>query len=289
MFYRRLVYVILILALISLPLSLSSFLFAQDFEGKVVSITDGDTISVIHNGVPEKIRLNGIDCPEKGQAFGAKSKQFTSDMAFGKIVTVKEHGRDKYGRTIGDVFLPDGTNLNKELVKDGFAWWYYQYSDDKEIEQLEQEARVSREGLWSDPDPISPWNFRHNPGSRGNSISNTSLADNSVTSDPIDTVVYVTKTGSKYHRAGCRYLKSSISIKLSEAVSSYTPCSVCNPPTLDSLNTNKTYPKENIPPVITGTTTGETTPRGYQIYEGPRGGLYHYSKSGKKVYEKRKK
>src|SRR5438094_928760 len=78
------------------------------FTGKVVGVTDGDTISVLHNGRGEKIRLHGIDCPEKWQAFGKKAKQFTSDLAFGKEVTVKVFGRDRYGRTIGDVVLPDG-------------------------------------------------------------------------------------------------------------------------------------------------------------------------------------
>jgi endonuclease YncB( thermonuclease family) len=287
-FYHRLIYVIFLLSLISLPFFLSSSLFAQDFEGKVVSITDGDTISVMHNGVPEKIRLNGIDCPESSQAFSNKAKQFTGDTVFGKTVTIKEHGKDKYGRTIGDVLLPDGANFNKELVKAGFAWWYRQYSNDKELEQLEQEARVSKRGLWSDPNPVAPWDWRHNPSFADNSTLNISPTDKLAASDASDIIVYVTKTGSKYHRAGCRYLKSVIPIKLSEASSRYTPCSVCNPPTLDSPNTNKTPSEYDILPAITGTPTGETTPRGYQIYEGPRGGRYHYSKSGKKVYEKRK-
>lgn len=110
----------------------------------------------MHNGTPEKIRLNGIDCPERGQAFGNRAKQFTGDMVFGKTVTIKEYDNDKYGRTIGDVLLSDGTNLNKELLRQGFAWWYRQYSNDKELEQLEQEARLSKKGLWSDPKPVAP-------------------------------------------------------------------------------------------------------------------------------------
>ncbi|MFH1563490.1 MAG: thermonuclease family protein [Nitrospirota bacterium] len=161
MYYRRCFYVIFILCF---SVSLWA-LEVQEFKGKVVSIADGDTISVMHNGVREKIRLNGIDCPENRQAFGNRAKQFTGNMVFGKTVTIKGHGKDKYGRTMGDVFLPNGTCLNKELVKQGLAWWYRQYSNDSEIEQLEQAARSSNQGLWSDSNPLAPWDYRHNPTS----------------------------------------------------------------------------------------------------------------------------
>src|SRR5207245_8039450 len=106
-----------------------------DFAGRVVGITDGDTISVMHNGRAEKIRLNGIDCPEKGQSYGNKAKQFTSQLVFGKEVAIKDHGLDKYGRTIGDVVLPDGRTLNRELVAAGLAWWYRRYSKDQSLGQ----------------------------------------------------------------------------------------------------------------------------------------------------------
>ena len=87
-----------------------------------------NTISVMHNGLAEKIRLNGIDCPEDGQAFGNRAKQAASKLVFGKDVTVVEHGPDKYQRTIGDVTLPDGRNLNEELVHEGLCWWYRKYA-----------------------------------------------------------------------------------------------------------------------------------------------------------------
>src|SRR5205809_3843723 len=82
------------------------------FTGKVVGVSDGDTISVMHNGKAERIRLSGIDCPEKGQAFGQRAKQFTSALVFGKEVTVAVQDSDKYGRTIGEVKLLDGRVLN---------------------------------------------------------------------------------------------------------------------------------------------------------------------------------
>jgi endonuclease YncB( thermonuclease family) len=104
---------------------------------------------------PERIRLNGIDCPEKGQPFGNNAKHAASDLAFGKEVTVQTFGKEKYTRTIGDVILPDGMNLNQELVKRGWLWWYRKYAPgDTVLERLEQEAREARKGLWAYPQPM---------------------------------------------------------------------------------------------------------------------------------------
>ena len=87
--------------------------------GPVVSVLDGDTIEVLHNTYSERVRLSGIDCPENGQAFGTRAKQAASALVFGKDVMLQTHGQDKYGRTLAAVLLPDGTNVNHELVKDG--------------------------------------------------------------------------------------------------------------------------------------------------------------------------
>jgi len=97
-------------------------LLAENFTGKVVGITDGDTIRVMHNGVPERIRLWGIDCPESKQAFGPRAKQYTGDLAFGKTVTVRVKDIDRYKRTVAEIVLPDGRSLNREIVRAGFAW-----------------------------------------------------------------------------------------------------------------------------------------------------------------------
>src|SRR5215472_16861184 len=99
-----------------------------DFSGRVVGVLDGDTIEVLHNHPAERIRLNGIDCPEKGQAYGKKAKQAASELVFGKDVTLETFGKGKYGRTIADVLLPDGTNVNHMLVKEGWCWWYRKYA-----------------------------------------------------------------------------------------------------------------------------------------------------------------
>ena len=134
-----------------------------DFTGPVVSILDCDTIEVLHNTYPERIRLSGIDCPEKGQAFGTRAKQAASALVFGRDVTLDTHGQDKYRRTLADVFLRDGTHVNHELVKDGWCWcwWYRKYAPrNTDLERLEQEARGAKKGLWADPAPILPWVYR---------------------------------------------------------------------------------------------------------------------------------
>lgn len=134
---------------------------AADFSGPVVSVLDGDTLEVLHDQYPERIRLSGIDCPEKQQAFGQRAKQAASALAFGEDVTIQTHGHDKYRRTIGDVILPDGMNLNQELVKQGWCWWYRKYAPrDTVLEGLENEAREARKGLWVDPQPVPPWEWR---------------------------------------------------------------------------------------------------------------------------------
>jgi hypothetical protein len=109
------------------------------FTGPVVSVLDGDTIEVLHNNHAERIRLNGIDCPEKGQAFGERAKQAASALVFGKEVTLQTHGHGKYTRTLPDVLLSDGANVNHTLVKDGWCWWYRKYAPgNKELEMLEK-------------------------------------------------------------------------------------------------------------------------------------------------------
>ncbi len=131
-----------------------------DFTYKVVGVSDGDTITVLHDGKGERIRLHGIDCPERRQAFGKRAKQFTSTLVFGETVTVQVVDRDRYGRTVGVVLLPDGRSLNHELVRAGLAWMYRRYTNDQSLSDLEEEARVARRGLWADAEPVPPWEWR---------------------------------------------------------------------------------------------------------------------------------
>jgi endonuclease YncB( thermonuclease family) len=132
-----------------------------EFSAHVGSVLDGDTIEVLRNQHPERIRLSGIDCPEKGQAYGQRAKQAASVLLFGKEVTIQTHGRDRYGRTIGDVILSDGTNVNHTLVKDGWCRWYRKYAPgDTVLKGLEKDAREAKKGLWVDPHPVPPWVYR---------------------------------------------------------------------------------------------------------------------------------
>ena len=151
-------------------LLLSPYVSFADFSGPVVSVIDGDTIDVLHDRHPERIRLNGIDCPEKVQAFGKKAKQLTSTLVHGKEVTVQVFRKDRHGRTVADVVLPDGTNVSRELLRAGLAWWYRQYSKDASLGALEEEAQQAKRGLWADPNPLPPWELRHpKQGIRGGS------------------------------------------------------------------------------------------------------------------------
>ncbi len=151
----------------------SSTAFA-DFAGPVVGVLDGDTIEVLHKNKAERIRLNGIDCPEKGQAYGKRAKQAASELVFGKDVTLQTFGKDKYGRTIADVFLPDGTHVNHTLVKDGWCWWYRKYAPgNRRLENLEKDAREAKKGLWVYPAPIPPWVYRK--ARRGQSLDLSDL------------------------------------------------------------------------------------------------------------------
>ncbi len=137
-----------------------------DFTGKCVGVSDGDTILVMNEGKAVKIRLEGVDCPESHQDYGAKAKEFTSGMVFGKDVTVKEKEKDQYGRTVGNVFI-DEKNLNLELVKAGFAWHYKLYSKSKELAEAEAKARSDKVGLWFMDNPVPPWEFRKKTKSEG--------------------------------------------------------------------------------------------------------------------------
>lgn len=134
---------------------------AEQFTGKVVGVSDGDTISVLREGKAVKVRLYGVDAPEKAQAFGTHARQLTGGLAFQQTVTVVVHTTDRYGRLVGTVVLPDGRNLSYELVRAGLAWWYRQYAPhDTTLAQLEGEARTAKRGLWADARPVPPWEWR---------------------------------------------------------------------------------------------------------------------------------
>ena len=149
------------LMIVILVITLALPTFAAAFSGLVIGVVDGDTIDVMHNGKAERIRLYGIDCPEKKQSYGRKAKEVTSTLAYRKIVAVMVKSHDRYGRTIGKVILPNGKSLNSELVRAGYAWWYRKYAPkDFALMILQKTSKESKSGLWDDAEPVAPWEFR---------------------------------------------------------------------------------------------------------------------------------
>lgn len=140
---------------------------AETLTGRVVGIADGDTLTVLDSANQQhKIRLAGIDAPEKGQPFGNRSKQNLSDLVFDKKVIVESNKQDRYGRTVGKVLI-NGVDANLEQVQAGLAWWYRDYAKEQLpadrglYEKAEQLAKAQQAGLWRDASPVAPWDFRH--------------------------------------------------------------------------------------------------------------------------------
>jgi micrococcal nuclease len=142
-----------------------------DFTGKVIAVLDGDTADVLVEQRPVRVRLAEIDAPEKGQAFGQRSRQALADLVFKRDVRVEEKGVDRYGRVLGIMYLPDHScvvgviscgplNVNMSMVSVGMAWAYRRYLRDQRLIAVEAEARERRRGLWADTEPTPPWAWR---------------------------------------------------------------------------------------------------------------------------------
>jgi micrococcal nuclease len=147
-------------ALLIVLACVDAYALEAEWTGKCVGVSDGDTIAVMRLNKSQKIRLYGVDCPEKDQDFGRKAREFTASLVFGKEVSVKPVTRDQYGRVVAWVSV-DAVSVNHGLVKAGLAWWYRRHAAKrKDLQQLEHEARNARIGLWSLHHPIPPWEFR---------------------------------------------------------------------------------------------------------------------------------
>lgn len=133
---------------------------ADSFAAKVIGIKDGDTYVVLYRNEEIVIRLEHIDCPESGQAYGKNAKQYASKLCFGKTIEVLHHNKiDRYGRLIATLYDGD-ININLEMVRVGYAWHFKKYSQDKEYDQMEKDARSAKRGLWADDNAISPSEWR---------------------------------------------------------------------------------------------------------------------------------
>lgn len=139
----------------------SGFLSAAEMQGKVIRVLDGDTIEVLQDKKPVRIRLANIDAPEKKQAFGRWSTNQLKGLVAAQPVTVMYTQTDRYGRIIGRVFTTNGIEANRFMVQSGAAWVYERYNTDKALPILQREAQTNKRGLWTDSNPMPPWEWRH--------------------------------------------------------------------------------------------------------------------------------
>ena len=192
---------------------------AQTIQGRVVAIADGDTLTVLDaTNTQRRIRLQGIDAPERHQDFGTRAQQHLSALAFNKEVTVEYNSSDRYGRILGKV-LVGGQDINLVMVRDGLAWFYRQYQNDlaladrQSYELAEQSARSARRGLWADANPTPPWDFRRSNRDSGAGNNNTRPAErpapaatNSNTATPHESAagpIIGNRRSRIYHWPGC--------------------------------------------------------------------------------------
>ena len=131
-----------------------------DFSARVVTVHEGDRLTIYHNGRNETIYLKDIDCPELKQPYGKQAKHVTAAFIGNREVVVRGLKRDKEGRVSAEVLLLDGRNVGHELLKEGLAWWRRSASSDGSLEVVEELARASHKGLWADSNPVPPWKWK---------------------------------------------------------------------------------------------------------------------------------
>lgn len=215
------------LALVLLALVVLVQSSAWGWPGKVVSVPDGDTITVLNSTNEQvRIRLYGIDTPEKAQSYGNKAKQALSGLVFGKMVEVSPVAKDRYGRTVAYILI-DGEAVNGRMVKDGWAWVYHQYCKDSicsRWSEWEHEAKSLRAGLWAEDNPYPPWEWRH--GSK--------RKQSTVVAQQADGNYHGNVKSKVFHREGCRHFNCkncrAVFKSRKEAIEAgYRPCGECSP------------------------------------------------------------
>jgi endonuclease YncB( thermonuclease family) len=134
---------------------------ATELAGRVVAIQDGDTLTVLVSQKQTRVRLLDIDAPERKQPFGQRSRQSLSEICAGKSARVDDRGKDRYGRTLGQVTCA-GVNANAEQVRRGMAWVFERYAPkESPLYVVQAEAQNARRGLWQDTEPVAPWDWRN--------------------------------------------------------------------------------------------------------------------------------
>ncbi len=228
-------------------------------EGVVVRAVDGDTLVVRIDGREARVRLLGVDTPESVhprqpvQRFGKEAAAFTRRMAEGKTVRLRDDpsntNQDRYGRLLRYVFLPDGTLLNAAIIVEGYGHAYTRYPFERmeEFRALERQAREKERGLWA-PEPERPARLAAASSEQGVAAkerSGSTVAGTATRVGKPEEIVYITRTGTRYHEESCGHLATSaIPVKLGEAVKRYLPCTLCRPPVLASPQVDSASPPE---------------------------------------------
>lgn len=196
---------------------------------KVIKISDGDTIMVLtEDKRVVRVRLFGVDTPEKGQERGKQAADFTKSIAALQNVDVQEMGVDRYGRLDGKVTLPDGKILNAELVTNGWAWVYRDYCK-AAWEKLEAQARAKRVGLWQDKNPQAPWEWRREQREGGQKEEPAKAKKEAAV------VAYNGNVSSQvFHKPDCKYYDcedctKNFTNREAAIKAGYKPCGVCKP------------------------------------------------------------
>lgn len=187
----------------------------EEFSGKVVALSDGDTITVLNDRKQIKVRLEGIDAPEKSQAFGNKSKDALADLIGRKEVSIHATGIDKYGRTLGRVII-EGQDVSELMVAQGMAWHYKEYSDDEALAELEDKARAAKLGLWAESNALPPWEFRKRR--KIDDVPPQAVTSHAETRQPREAVSnpqpqvgthWLNTSSNTRHNARCQYFKNT--------------------------------------------------------------------------------
>lgn len=204
--------------------------------GKVVSVSDGDTIKVIHDGKEEKVRLYGIDTPESAQPYGNTAKKYTASLVAGKVVDVEPIDTDRYGRIVGLVKV-DGKVANEAIVASGLAWVYRKYCEKSFCDQwLDQEnvARTSGLGLWTESNPTPPWEFRHPQAKAASQEKSVETKNPSLGKQDVGIEFHGNRQSGVFHRPGCRHYNcknctSNFTSRDEALGAGYRSCKICNP------------------------------------------------------------
>lgn len=201
--------------------------FQTSYAAHVVGVADGDTITVLRGNEQIRIRLEGIDAPERGDDYSDRAKRFLSSLVFGKDVVIRPHDTDRYGRTVARVIVGE-TDTSVALIEQGLAWHYTQYSDDEKLAEAQRVARTAGVNIWSLPNPVPPWERRAlrkrltEPKSPAETLSESQI-------------VYHGNVNSKiFHAPWCRYYNCKNCTRTfnsrGEAIrAGYRPGKACDP------------------------------------------------------------